>query len=95
MGIEKFAELMPRIFQPKDQTDLEAVLAVSIIGPIGVPQEEAVYPQVATADSEQMKAMHDYVIISCIRSLLIIPVRNPCESTWVCGADGCHLTPNR
>jgi len=55
-------EFRPRIFQPKGQTDSEAVLAVSIIGPIGVPQEEAVYPQVATADGEQMNAMNDYVI---------------------------------
>jgi len=55
-------KLQPRIFQPKGETDLEAVLAVSIIGPIGIPQEEAIYPQVATADGEQMNAMHDYVI---------------------------------
>lgn len=55
-------DLRPRIFQPKGQTDLEAVLAVSIVGPIGIPQEEAVYPQVATADGERMNAMHDYVI---------------------------------
>jgi hypothetical protein len=54
--------LRPRIFQPKGQTDLEAVLAVSILGPIGIPQEEAVYPQVATTDGKQMNAMHDYVI---------------------------------
>jgi len=58
----KFAKLRSRIFQPKGRTDLEAVLAVSIIGPIGVPQEEAVYPQVATADGKQMNAMNDYVI---------------------------------
>jgi hypothetical protein len=37
-------------------------VAVSIIGPIGIPQEEAVYPQVATADKKQMNAMHYYVI---------------------------------
>ncbi len=59
---QKQSELRPRIFQPKGQTDLEAVLAVSIIGPIGIPQEEAVYPQVATADGKQMNAMHDYVV---------------------------------
>jgi hypothetical protein len=35
---------------------------VSIIGPIGLPQEEAVYPQVVTSDAEPMNAMHDYVI---------------------------------
>ena len=57
-----FNELGPRIFQPKGKTDLEAVVAVSIIGPIGIPREEAVYPQVATADGKQMNAMHDYVI---------------------------------
>ena len=50
------------IFKRKDQTDLEAVLAVSIIGPIGIPQEEALYPQVATTGGKQMNAMHDYVI---------------------------------
>jgi hypothetical protein len=55
-------KLQSRIFQPKGETDLEAVLAVSIIGPIGIPQEEAIYPQVATADGEQANAMHDYVI---------------------------------
>jgi hypothetical protein len=59
---EKFDKITPRNFQPKGQTDLESVLAVSIIGPIGVPQEEAVYPGVATVDGEPMNAMHDYVI---------------------------------
>ena len=57
-----FDEIGPRIFQPKGQTNLEAILAVSIIGPIGIPQEEAVYPQVATTDGRQMNAMNDYVI---------------------------------
>ena len=50
------------MFQPKGKTSLEALLASSIIGPIGVPQEEAVYPQVAAADGSQMNAQHDYVI---------------------------------
>ena len=56
------AELSPRIFQPKGQTDLEATLVVSITGPIGLPQEEAVYPQVVTVDGKVMNAMHDYVV---------------------------------
>ncbi len=55
-------EIQPWIFQPKGETNLESVLAVSIIGPIGIPQEEAVYPQVSTSDGEQMNAMNDYVI---------------------------------
>ena len=58
----KISELGPRQFQPKGNTDLEALLAVSIIGPIGILQEEAMYPQVATADRKPMNAMHDYVI---------------------------------
>jgi hypothetical protein len=59
---ETMAAIQPRIFQPKAETDLEATLAVSIIGPIGIPQEEAVYPQVATADGKRMNALNDYVI---------------------------------
>jgi len=54
--------LGPLMFQPKGRTDLETVLAVSVIGPIGVPQEEAVYPAIATVDGAPMNALHDYVI---------------------------------
>lgn len=54
--------LAPVQFQPKGKTTLEAVLAMSIIGPIGVPQEEAVYPQVVTRDGEQINAQNNYVI---------------------------------
>ena len=59
---QRQVELGPLMFQPKGRTNLETVLRVSIIGPIGVPQEEAMYPTVATADGEPMNALHDYVI---------------------------------
>jgi hypothetical protein len=59
---KKQDEMRPYIFQPKGMTNLEAVVAVSIIGPIGVPQDEAVYPQVSTTDGKPMNAMNDYVI---------------------------------
>ncbi len=55
-------KIQPWIFQPKGKTNLEALLAVSIIGPIGVPREENVYPQVVAADGEPINAMNDYVI---------------------------------
>jgi hypothetical protein len=55
-------ELGPRILRAKGDTDLEALVAVSVIGPIGLPLEEATYPNVATADGTPMNAMHDYVI---------------------------------
>ncbi len=54
--------MQPRMFQPKGKSDLATILAVSIIGPIGLPREEAVYPAIGTSDGEQMNAMHDYVI---------------------------------
>ena len=55
-------KIEPYIFQPKGETNLESVLAVSIIGPIGIPREENVYPQVASSDGEAINAMNDYVI---------------------------------
>ncbi len=57
-----FMNLAPRILQPKGQTDLEAIVAVSVIGPIGLPMEEAMYPNVTTTDGKPMTAMNDYVI---------------------------------
>ncbi len=50
------------MFKNKGMTDLETMVTVSVIGPIGLPMEEAMYPSVATADGEPMNAMNDYVI---------------------------------
>lgn len=38
---EMFALLAPRILKPKGMTDLDAIVTVSVIGPIGLPLEEA------------------------------------------------------
>lgn len=57
-----FLQLAPRILRPKGQTDLDAIVAVSVIGPIGLPMEEAMYPNVTTTDGKSMNAMNDYVI---------------------------------
>jgi hypothetical protein len=56
------SKIAPRMLRPKGQTDLEAILAVSVIGPIGLPMEEAMYPNVTTTDGKPMNAMNDYVI---------------------------------
>lgn len=56
------SSLGPRIFKPKGQTDLDAIVAISIIGPIGLPLDEAFYPSVTTSDGEPMNALNDYVI---------------------------------
>ena len=63
MADEAFqVDMWPRMFQPKGASDLKTILTVSIIGPIGLPQEEALYPALNTSDGQPMNAMHDYVI---------------------------------
>ena len=49
-------------FKPKGQMSLELLLFQSVLGPIGLPATEAVYPAIRTADGKQMNAMNDYVI---------------------------------
>ncbi len=55
-------EVIFGLFQPKGLMTLERLLFQSIVGPVGQPAAEAVYPPVATADGTPMNAMHDYVI---------------------------------
>jgi len=51
-----------RLFHPKGQMDLDMLLFQSVIGPIGLPASEAVYPAITTADGAPMSARNDYVI---------------------------------
>lgn len=53
---------MSGLFQPKGRMKLESLLTQSVIGPIGLPASEAVYPALAAADGKPMNAQHDYVI---------------------------------
>jgi len=57
-----FTSIAPKMFKPKGVTDLETVITVSIIGPIGLPMEEAMYPSITAADGEPLNAMNDYVV---------------------------------
>ncbi|MCL7986312.1 MAG: DUF1214 domain-containing protein [marine benthic group bacterium] len=59
---EVFERIRPVAFQPKGETTAEAVLAYSVFGPIGLPQQEAVYPSIGTADGQPLNALNDYVI---------------------------------
>ena len=54
--------MAPKMFKTKGLTDLETILTVSVIGPIGLPMEEAMYPNVTTVDGKPMNALNDYVI---------------------------------
>lgn len=63
MGDQKEAiELLFKAFKPKGQMDLRTMVFQSVIGPIGQPADQALYPPVNTADGKPMNAMNDYVI---------------------------------
>jgi len=55
-------KMAPKMFKTKGLTDLETLIAVSVIGPIGLPMEEAMYPNVTSEAGEPLNAMNDYVI---------------------------------
>jgi hypothetical protein len=50
------------LFKTKGEISGDLLLLQSVIGPIGLPATEAVYPPVATSDGQPMNAQHDYVI---------------------------------
>jgi len=57
-----FKNDMSRMFQPKGKMTLELLISQSVVGPIGMPASEALYPPVVTADGKPMNAKNDYVI---------------------------------
>jgi hypothetical protein len=57
-----FHDKLTQIFLPKGEMDQELLVDLSIIGPIGQPAREALYPPITTTDGKPMNAMHDYVI---------------------------------
>ena len=59
---ELIARLSPTLYQPKGKAGLESLLLVSVVGPIGQPNSEAMYPPIVTEDGSPMNALHDYVI---------------------------------
>lgn len=50
------------MFLSKGQIDLDTMVIQSVVGPVGVPASEAMYPGIATTDGAPMNAEHDYVI---------------------------------
>jgi len=54
--------ILPTLFQPKGTEGLESLLFPSVIGPIGVPAKEAMYPPVIAEDGATINAQSDYVI---------------------------------
>jgi len=56
------APLMNDLFKPKGEMTLETLVLQSVLGPIGLPAHQAVYPAIVTADGKPMNAQNDYVI---------------------------------
>jgi hypothetical protein len=51
------------LFLPKGKMTLERLYFQSVVGPIGQPASQALYPPVVTEDGSTMNAMHDYEIV--------------------------------
>lgn len=56
------AGFLTRMFLPKGRMDLETLVFQSVIGPVGQPASEALYPPVNTKDGKPLNALHDYVV---------------------------------
>ncbi len=59
---EDIKRLIPTLFQAKGQMTLESQVLQSVVGPIGLPARQAMYPPVVTSDRKPMNAQYDYVI---------------------------------
>jgi hypothetical protein len=59
---KKAAPFLTKLFQPKGQMNIDAMVLQSAVGPLGQPADQAMYPGVATTDGKPMNAQHDYVI---------------------------------
>ncbi len=56
------ARVLPQLFMPKGQIDLETQVIQSVTGPIGLPGYQARYIPAATKDGKPMNAQQDYVL---------------------------------
>ena len=81
----------PLQFQPKGETALETLVDLSVIGPIGLPQQEAAYAPLPTEDGTPLNAMHDYVIRMPADAL---PPANAFWSFTLYALDTGHFLPN-
>ncbi|WP_221630179.1 DUF1214 domain-containing protein [Synechococcus sp. BSA11S] len=70
-----FANLT-KTFQPKGQMSAELLAIQSVIGPIGQPAQEALYPPVNTTDGKGMNALNDYEIVMAPQEM------PPAEAFW-------------
>jgi hypothetical protein len=53
---------LTKLFQPKGHMDIDTMVLQTVVGPMGQPADQAVYPGIGTTDGKPMNAQHDYVI---------------------------------
>jgi hypothetical protein len=80
-----------KLFQPKGEMELEFLTLQSIVGPIGQPAREAVYPPVVAADGKPMNAMFDYEIVMAAGEM---PPVKAFWSTTLYDSDNGFFIPN-
>ncbi len=56
------APFLFKLFLPKGHMDIDAMVLQSVVGPLGQPASQAMYPGIATTDGKPMNAQYDYVI---------------------------------
>ena len=56
------ARMLPKVFLPEGQADLETLVLQSAIGPIGLPADQNMSIPIATIDGNLMNAKNDYVL---------------------------------
>ncbi len=56
-----FLPEMLKLFRTKGKISEELLAIQSVLGPIGLPATEALYPAIATADGQPMNAKNDYI----------------------------------
>jgi hypothetical protein len=60
---EYAAANLEKVFRTKGNMDLELLVIQSVMGPIGQPATEALYPTILTDDGSPMNALYDYEIV--------------------------------
>jgi len=64
MGDPDFvASILTKLDRPKGEMTVDVLAFQSVVGPIGQPATQAVYPPILTEDGKPINAMHDYEIV--------------------------------
>ncbi|WP_353330322.1 DUF1214 domain-containing protein [Phaeobacter sp. NW0010-22] len=75
---------MTDLFKPKGEMSLELLTIQSVVGPIGQPATETVYPPIVTEDGSPMNAMHSHEVTMSADAM------PPAKAFWSATLYGCE-----